>query len=161
MFIVGPSFSVRQSLELFFCRLFSLIGRSSRAEFGWGVLLYILFDRMTLLFVSLFAEKITGDLHAFDEIFALVSWGVYCIFILPLVVRRLHDRDLPALLALPFALPGGVGLLLCACLWFVPSQHMTNRYGIDPDWDPEGHLEYYTSRYHVKYKAAYGVKPKP
>ena len=114
--------SFSEAMKLYFTRAFDFQGRSTRAEFWWARLMFLIgYVALSLLAVSL------GELAVFVFLIAFI------IIIIPdisLSIRRLHDTDKTGwwyLLALvPF---GGLILLFFFC---AAGTSGPNKFGEDP-----------------------------
>lgn len=146
-----------QAYILFFKRLLSFQGRSSRAELWW----VMIFELILFLIAGQLIEYFLPDprthqfMYSTDEAFtealklhAIVNQVVLLLislFFLSLYVRRLHDIGLSGwwmfMVAIPFI---GAGVFFVAMLF--PSQHKTNKYGEDPTLNPLKHFEFYSHK---------------
>lgn len=148
-------FTANQALKLAQARLFSITGRSSRAEYWWVILV--------LIAVNIIANVIVGVLSAISSglggIVALIVSLILLVLgicTIPLFIRRLHDNNLSGWWALLLLVPivGGIFALVCCVL---PGKKGANRFGINPVEDLEGHYNYYVSGQHKATQRAYGA----
>lgn len=180
-------FSTKQALNLAIARIFSITGRSSRAEFWW--ICFILF------FLSFFLGTIaTFSMFLFSPLEVLVYslFGLFGVFLvsllvlIPISIRRLHDINLSGwwlIVLIPFIFSNVFIVILFkhgpflisyetlttlmqvsagayiipTVIFAIPSQEGTNRYGINPVADPKGHYNYYCSKQYKIY-GAYGTQ---
>lgn len=170
-------FTLSQSFALARSRLFSITGRSSRAEYWWCCLCFI------LLYVALTAIKVLAIL-TIGTIGIFISLACVCIelftsVLLSLIaVRRLHDLNLSGWWYLLFilcyvalhlaAFTGHYQLIISVAIFALifyiaiivllawPGTKGANRFGINPIEDLEGHYNYYTNGMHKK-MGAYGT----
>lgn len=144
-------FSFQQSVVLFFARFWSVTGRSSRSEFWWGFLLYLI-----LTFLIELASKVLAPI--FGSIIVNASFVIYLVIVcsmMCLTARRLHDRGLNGLWCLLYLIPL-LGVLILAFIALKPSFAFSNRFGIDPTSDVIGHYNFYAKRHFVRHGAYFG-----
>lgn len=132
--------TLSQSFSLFFTRLFSITGRSSRAEYWWPVLCIGLPLSIVLAVLDSINER---QPTTFLLIIQLIL-SICNLFFIPLLIRRLHDRNMSGWWALLLLLPL-IGSLVLLVILVLPSDHKINRFGVDPTQDPAGHFAYYQS----------------
>lgn len=144
--------SFGQSITLFFKRIFSFTGRSSRAEFWWAMLLYFILS-FALMFVMGFSAASYDDFETINKL-QTIAFAI-SLLLIPLNVRRLHDLGLHGAWAILFYLPlVSLAMYVVAAL---PSQHKLNKYGADPVADPHGHFNFYREGMHERF-GAYGLQ---
>lgn len=142
-----------QAFKLFFARLFSVEGRSTRSEFWW-VMLVVWPIQAFLQGLADTAALEYNDQSLFWLLFiALVLTGLLT---LTLIVRRLHDRNMSGAWLLLYWVPL-VGIILLI-INILPSQHKTNKYGSDPSVNMRDHYDYYIKKQHLIY-GAFNVNP--
>jgi uncharacterized membrane protein YhaH (DUF805 family) len=79
-----------KAIETFFARYFDFKGRSSRAEYWWFYLFYVLVTIATLIVdFIVFGEAGVDEIPLFQSLWALAASIGY----LSLGIRRLHDID--------------------------------------------------------------------
>lgn len=144
-------FSFKQSAILFFARFWSLTGRSSRAEFWWGALLIFIIQALLSVLMRPLQFAIGDTAYLLIDILLLaLTIAFACLFI-----RRLHDRCMRWYWVL-FTLIPVLGWIFVVCVGLKPSFSFSNRYGIDPTSDVEGHFNFYGHRHFVRHGVYYG-----
>lgn len=133
----------RESIKMFFTRAFDFEGRSTRAEYWWAYLFYLLVV-ITLSIALFIFDDMSGDLESsktavgiFAGLFGLILFLFVIVCIIPsiaLVVRRFHDLNQTGwlylvLLIVSLLVPAWIGRLI----WFMfPGTQGPNNYGEDP-----------------------------
>lgn len=147
-------FNFLQANRLAIARLSSIIGRSSRSEFWWCCLSYLLIYIACGISITYLASvsRTLGRLLSFAAAIVLLAATIALLLIL---IRRLHDRNMSGLWILLLFVPA-VGGLLLLFISLLPSSQGTNRFGINPLEDPHGHYVFYTQR-KFKTLGAYGA----
>lgn len=119
--------------------LFGFRGRIGRKSFLLAGLGMLLVNSALLAYSLRYAEPVdgAGDVitsGAGAALFGLVALGVFFVSVwalLALAVKRLHDLDLPAILAVVLVLPG-IAYFAWLFLAFMPSKQVTNKHGPPP-----------------------------
>lgn len=158
-------FTLTESWILFWKRLFSITGRSSRSEYWWiALLLYMVSYGLQLtvqFYMIAFYDSYAyyGDNDLLDMlpllllVIALLLLAITCfILTICLNVRRLHDRNLSGwwyLLAL-IPIVGSIFMFVVAVL---PSVHYTTRFGADPTANPPAHFDFYSKKLYLHFGA--------
>lgn len=162
-------FTFYQAWKLYCSRIFSLTGRSSRAEYWWMQMIFYIASftiQMLLQFVWVLpidysSHVYTGEQEFQNELWLfLLATGTSLVFLIltfALTVRRLHDRDLNGWWILLNFIPiiGGL-ILFIICL--LPGTPYLNRYGLNPYFNRMAHFDFYTNQYH-KIFGAFGLHP--
>lgn len=148
-------FSFKQALDLAFARMMSITGRSSRSEYWWSYLAFILAYIVLSILTGVFAAIST----TLGNLFALVAGIVVFVLSIAMLlqgIRRLHDRDMSGWWMLLILVPI-IGGLVVLVLTILPGTPGTNRFGINPVADNAGHYNYYTTKQYKQY-GAYGAQ---
>lgn len=148
--------SFKQAVQLAFARMFSTVGRSSRAEYWWIQLIYfVIFTTFFLTFEYL--EKNVVENFVWIVFFgvSIVIFVFVAICNITLTIRRLHDFNQSGLLVFLIFLPY-VGSLISLAFGVISGTKGVNRFGLDPNADIEGHFNYYYTKQFKMY-GAYGL----
>jgi len=128
---------------MFYKRAFDFEGRSTRAEYWWVILFYLIAYVLFFIFIAVgagLAEGL-GAGSSVGSIFAVIGvvglllfWLIGIIPHIALAWRRFQDMDQPGFLSVVFLV---VNLLLPTIIvqwiWFCfPGTHGSNQYGEDP-----------------------------
>ncbi len=119
--------------------LFGFAGRIGRKSFLLGALLLVLIQAALLAYASRFAGPDTGvgqvTLTGADAflvgLLMLGSWFATAWALLAMAIKRLHDLDLPAALAICLIIPA-VAFFAWLFLAIMPSKQVTTRHGPPP-----------------------------
>ncbi|NQV77659.1 MAG: DUF805 domain-containing protein [Lutibacter sp.] len=116
--------------NLFFKRLFSFKGRSSRKEYTARLLLIIFIMILWTYTIDLYDNK--DNLFSFIYIVSLGTFGIIMFFqYFPLTIRRLHDLNASGWYVLITFLPFGQFLILWSI--FKKGTQGSNKFGDSPD----------------------------
>lgn len=162
--------TLTESWILFWKRLFSITGRSSRSEYWWMALLLYMVGWGLQLTVQFYVMAFY-DTYAYSSEYdfldmlplllllgALILVAVVCfILTICLNVRRLHDRNLSGWWYLLALIPI-VGSIFMFVVSVLPSVHYTTRFGADPTANPPAHFDFYSKKLHLCF-GAFGLHP--
>lgn len=129
--------SFGQAIGLAFKGIFTYKGRSTAGEFWWFFLFNVLVSGALYVLILLATpsdpyERMTTSGGAAD-LFSLVLtvwFFVYLVLVIPLIVRRLHDKDMSGWLAILIPVP--IGSLVLLILLIGAGTPGPNRYGPVP-----------------------------
>lgn len=164
-------FTFLQALSLFKSRLFSITGRSTRAEYWWMQLVFYIISFVLQTIIQLllvfgtsmndweyYDEEVLVNIMSFDIFFIALPLGLlFFLLNFSITIRRLHDRDFNGWWILLYFIPF-LGSLVIFIISLLPSQPFTNRFGADPTANPPAHFDFYTKQYY-KFFGAFGLHP--
>ncbi|MEM1375987.1 MAG: DUF805 domain-containing protein [Pseudomonadota bacterium] len=114
----------------------SFRGRIGRKSFALGALLLVLIQFGLFAWVLSLGDE-TGSVHLEDGAAALVGlvmlgfWVVAAWGLLAMAVKRLHDLDLPGILAVLLLIPA-IAFFTFLALAFIPGSQNTTKHGPPP-----------------------------
>lgn len=149
-----PSLSLCQACILFKARLFSIAGRSSRAEYWWISLIEFGLWLGAMYFLDWFWEHagynalVSEDTQRWWELVLFKQKiTLFITMALPvlgstLTIRRLHDRGHTGWWILLYLLP--LGWFVLSFIALLPGDPQTNRYGLSPQAQIQQHYSHYS-----------------
>ncbi len=109
--------------------LFSFKGRIARQSYILGALFMMTLQALVLIRLVM-AEEAAADLTMWG--FVLIIGGIAATWsALAMTVKRLHDLDLPAILAICLLIPA-ISWIFLIVMMVLPSKQETNRHGPPP-----------------------------
>lgn len=119
--------------------LFGFRGRIGRKSFILGALLLVLVQAALVAYATRFGDadtaigqvRVTGADAFLVGLLLLGSWFASAWALLAMAVKRLHDLDLPAPLAICLIIPA-IAFFAWLFLAAMPSRQVTNRHGPPP-----------------------------
>ncbi|MEN0001136.1 MAG: DUF805 domain-containing protein [Pseudomonadota bacterium] len=117
--------------------LFSFRGRIGRKSFALGALMMVLIQFAIVAWLAGLGEGTGGDIQlsggeAIMAFFVMIGfWIAMAWALLAMAAKRLHDLDLPGILAVLLIIPA-ISLLTFLALAFMPGSRNTNRHGPPP-----------------------------
>lgn len=150
-----------QAIKLAFARAFSLQGRSSRAEYWWVQLAFVLVGILSVIaLVICYAASVDyydnpGALFWIALCLMCVLYVGMMIINISTTVRRIHDFNHSGWFVL-FIFAPYVGYVASIVFGIIEGTPGVNRYGINPLSDLKGHYDYYRTKQFKTY-GAYGA----
>ncbi|MCM2396847.1 DUF805 domain-containing protein [Rhizobium sp. S95] len=110
---------------------FSPSGRAGRQTFILGWLFWLMMNSFALAKLTLVPED--DDLLPLYQLVFVISMGLSIVSAVMMSIKRLHDMNMPGLIALTLFIPAvSMLVLFLLCMW--PSARRANAYGETTDW---------------------------
>lgn len=110
---------------------FSPSGRAGRQTFILGWLFWLMMNSFALAKLTLVPED--DDLLPLYQLVFVISMGLSIVSAVMMSIKRLHDMNMPGLIALTLFIPAiSMLVLFVLCMW--PSARSANAYGGATDW---------------------------
>lgn len=119
-----------EAVKSFYGRYVDFEGRSSRSEYWWVQLFYIIMAIVLLIPVGL-AASINEDIILLGAVPLIIFILAGILPMIAVTVRRFHDQDKSGWMYLLSFIPyvGGIVIIVFMCIGGTPGQ---NRFGADP-----------------------------